>query len=140
MKSPNVIEPVEIELDKTRHLLFNLRALFHAEREINRWRRADVKDFVSIDYLIISAAQKGLMAAGAFPLDLLITLIWAGLTHEDPELTIDQVCDLIGRSPLQRGKIVDATWEAYDRSVRKAGKEPANGEDQDSPLAQSPGS
>lgn len=132
-----LIEPVEIELDIKRGLLFTLRALMRAEREINRNRGAKVEDYVSIDYLIMSAAQKTVIKNGIMPLDLLITLLWASLLHEDPDLKIDQVPELIEKSLLERGKIIDAVWEAYTRAASKS-KQEANGEDKDLPLAPTP--
>jgi hypothetical protein len=137
----DLVESVPIELDKTRHLKFTNRAMMAAEREINKQRGASVAERVAIDYLMIAAARQGLSGAGSFPRDLVTVMIWAGLLREDPSLTVEQVVDLIDRSPLSRGKILDCLWEAYQSAASKtlaSAEEPEGGDPP--PLAQPPGS
>ena len=134
-------EPIEIELDRKRKYKLDIRALMRAEREINRRRGADVGQFVSIDSLIIDGAKRSLNANGSFPLDLFCVLLWAGLTDEEPNLTIDQIPDLLEATALSRSNIITKIWDYYLSITLKPDVKPseANGADQ-RPLALRPGS
>lgn len=75
------IKNIEVELDKTRTLRFDLNAF--AELEEN---------FGTIDQAL-GAMEKGSIKA-------LRAILWAGLIHEDEELTIKQVGKLITLADL----------------------------------------
>jgi hypothetical protein len=133
-------EPIEIELDRKRKFKLNLKALMRAEREINRRRGAEIGQFASIDFLIIQGAKTSLNDNGSFPLDLLMVLLWAGLTDEEPNLAIDDVPDLIEVSPLTRSKILTLIWDYYLTATTKADQAKTNGATDERPLALRPGS
>ncbi len=136
-----LFEPAELELDRKRKFKLNLRALLRAEREINRRRGAEVGKFAPIDALIwdcVNSEEKKIVV----PLDLLSVLIWAGLTDEDPSLSVDQAADLIEASPLSRFELVNVIYDHWTKVTAKAGKTAetsADGADAD-PLAKRPGS
>lgn len=137
------IEPIEIELDRKRKYKLGIRTLLRAEREINRRRGAEIDRFVSIDSLMIQGARKSIEANGSFPLDLFTVILWAGLTEEDPNLTIDQIPDLLESSPLTRSNIITAIWDHYLAATVKPDKPSeaaTNGAAEASPLALRPGS
>lgn len=67
---------VAIELDKTRNLRFGMQALMRIEDKLN-------KPFASINF------EKEMKYSE------LSVIIWAGLVHEEPELTPESVANLI---------------------------------------------
>lgn len=93
---PRLIEPVEIELDKTRHMRLPFWALRRFEKEtgVGAWDHEQVWSYPP-------------------NLDLMIALIWAALLEEEPTLTLDQVEMLPGMEFANmlylRGRL-DALW------------------------------
>lgn len=74
---------VTVNLDRERHLKFNLNALILAE-EITGKKLAELeKD------------------KGAFDLAFLRAMLYAGLKHEDKELTLEEVGDLIDMDNME---------------------------------------
>lgn len=82
---------IPIQLDRLRHLKFDLRALAFAEREIARFW--ETKERVSIFTHF---------AGGVFGASDLAILLWAGLRHEDPALTLDGAFALLAAETLQQ--------------------------------------
>lgn len=139
-----LFEPVELELDRKRKFKLNLRALMRAEREINRRRGAEIGRFSPIDEIVIAGVSNSLVAGGTFPLDLLIVLLWAGLTDDDPSLSIDQTADIVETASISRSALCTQVWEHYLKvtvkgDVSKPADQAADGADKD-PLAPRPGS
>ena len=66
---------VEIKLDKTRNLRYGMAATLKVDRILGRGCMLDDEKMSSIE------AQA--------------TMLWAGLVHEDPELTVDKVAELV---------------------------------------------
>jgi len=66
---------VEIKLDKTRNLKYGMRALDRVEKKLKR-------KISQIDMNNLSMEETA-------------TFIWAGLVHEDKELTVEKVMDLV---------------------------------------------
>jgi len=87
----NAIEPIEIELDRKRHMLLTLGSLRKVENFVNRERPA--ADRVSIFKLIQSEIQG--IEQLSLTADTMLLILWASLLHEDPELTQDQVGDMV---------------------------------------------
>lgn len=83
------IQPIDIVLDRPRHLLLNLKALALAEREL-----ATLLDRKKVS--LIKVFQSGEVGVSD-----LVCLVWAGLLHEDPTLTLDQAMALLGASDLE---------------------------------------
>ncbi len=79
---------IPIDLDKPRHLRLGMRAHFLAEQELRR---------LSGDPTFSLLA---LMNAGTIGFTELMVLLWAGLLHEDPPLTLAQAQDLMDFSDL----------------------------------------
>lgn len=90
------IENIQVELDKTRTLRFDLNAF--AELEDN---------FGTIDEAL-AAMEKGSIKA-------LRAVLWAGLVHEDEELTIKSVGSLITLADLP--KLTDSINKAIMGAV-----------------------
>lgn len=85
-----VQQPIPIQLDKLRHIKLDLRALALAEREIARfWERKERLSIVQI------------FQGGDVGIADLCILLWAGLRHEDPSLTVDQAFTLAGNASMQ---------------------------------------
>lgn len=80
---PRVLDPVTIELDKTRHLRLPFRALRLYEQETGL-RVYDA------DTTWAHPSEPG------FRLDALVTLLWVALLDEDPQLTIEDVWEMPG--------------------------------------------
>lgn len=66
---------ITIELDRERHLKYNLNAIITAEK--------------------VSGRSFGDLNKGKMDFDFMRALIYAGLLHEDETLTVDAVGDLI---------------------------------------------
>ncbi len=85
-----------IELDKTRNLKFGMRAINLVEKKFG-------KPIMSIEG----------MENGMLSMEQYATLLWAGLSHEDKELTPDKVMDLVDEySTLSKASKM--LWEALN--------------------------
>lgn len=94
--------PIPIQLDKLRSIKLDLRALALAEREIARfWDRKDRLSIVQI------------FQGGDVGVADLCILLWAGLHHEDPSLTVEQAFALASGASLQ------VVSEAMGRALRE---------------------
>lgn len=114
----NLIEPIEITLDKPRKLLINHLALFKAETEINRMRFAKPEDYAAIDVLMIDAFNHIYRGKGMLPLDLLLCLISFGLVYDSPKekrFTIEEIAALLDGSDVNRAELSGVVWGAYFR-------------------------
>lgn len=114
----NVIEPVDIVLDKPRKLLLGYLGLYTAEMEINKLRGAKPDEHVSIDFMMINAYNLTLLTTGLLPVDVLLCVLWAGLLHEEPKITKEKVAALMDQSPLTRGDLSAKVWAAYASSSK----------------------
>jgi len=114
---------IAIMLDRERHLKFGLRALRAIEEKTGRSALGDEfwkdKEPSTEDF---------------------ITLIWAGLLHEDKELTIDQVIDLVDEySSIP--ELLAALTKAYKVAMpepekpRKRAKKAGEAAEEAAPLA-----
>lgn len=100
------IESVEIILDRPRVMLINMAALLRAEREINKQRREDGLEPVSI-FELINHALRGVSDL-KISAQFVSVMLWASLLHEDPALTYDHACSLIGEPIPSIGKVFAA--------------------------------
>lgn len=114
-----LIEPIEIVLDRPRKLLINHKALRRAESEVNKMRFAHPNDYASIDSLMVAGFNAIFRISGMLPRDLLVCMLWAGLANEDPKLTIDRIDELMDQTPLDLGTISGIVWGAYFRAAGK---------------------
>lgn len=105
-----VQQPIPIQLDRLRHIKLDLRALALAEREIARfWERKERLSIVQI------------FQGGDVGIADLCILLWAGLRHEDPALTVDQAFALVSGVSMQ------VVSEAMGQALREqlgAGSQP----------------
>lgn len=100
-----LVKSVPIELDRTRHLKFDLNALCSFEETTG-------KPIPSIDFNALSVTH-------------VRALLWAGLIHEDPELSLTQVGAMISLDGL----------DVISRTIVEALSTSMPEQAQDSPLA-----
>lgn len=110
--SPNTspIQPVPVTLDKPRSLRYDAFALMMAERKLG-------KPIARLDYE---------------SLETTLTILWAGLVHEDPRLTVEEVARFV--NPGEFGEISQKITEAMEAAGWNR-----NRQDGDAPLAETPG-
>lgn len=86
-----LIEPVEITLDRPRKMLLTLGALRRADQEFNKARGLTGDARVSI-FDVINTELKNVAADNLkFGPDLIAIMLWASLLNDDPNLTLDDV-------------------------------------------------
>lgn len=111
MTRPRIIEPVPIELDKTRHLTLPLSGLMEFEEitGVNPWDND---------------------AIFAWPpkMKVLTTLLWVGLREEDPDLTLDQARKLKGMEYGQVYYLMHCLDQCWGRNMPDPDPAPENGQ------------
>ena len=129
---PRLVQPIPVDLDTRRHLLLTNEALWGAELELSR--RYGKK--ISIYPLLARA----LVADGEQPglLDVIV-LLYYGLRHEDPNLTLEQVSEAVTLENYSA--LVEAIYTSWGLATRSAAPDAvAEPEGQADPLAEaSPG-
>lgn len=86
---PRVVPDVEIQLDRLRHLRFDMQAVIDAEILYSNLRKG------GRDYSLYEIANGGTSLG-------LSVLLWAGLRHEEPALTLEQVNGLYRPNDINR--------------------------------------
>src|SRR5262245_1390398 len=126
-KETKIIEPIEIDLDRKRYLMFDQAAFLEAERKVNQFRGVDPEKWVPYWNLIARLSGDSLQA-----------FLWAGLLHEDPNLTYEQVGQFIKLGKLRyiMGRIRLAVAVDLTEPNQNNGK----AADSDYPLARNDGS
>lgn len=81
------VKLIPIELDKPRHLLLNMRAICTVERELAKV------------YGEKRLSLPKLFKTGDLSMTELLHLLWMGLQHEEPTLTLDQVMAMASGVP-----------------------------------------
>lgn len=103
---PSDIPLPEVELDRPRRLLFTLEALSLIKRQTGK-----------------SPLSGEAFRAMAEDVDVLGAVLWAGLRHEDPALTLEQVMASV---PVRRlPEVLAAIGLALRGQLQDAGGEPA---------------
>ena len=96
-----------IKLDKTRNFRYGMKALNLIEKKFN-------KNIASIDFENLTIEET-------------MTIIWAGLVHEDKDLTPEALIDIIANNGIKLETIVTAMSEALqDAFGSDEVKEPKN--------------
>jgi hypothetical protein len=96
-----------IKLDKTRNFRYGMKALNLIEKKFN-------KNIASIDFENLTIEET-------------MTIIWAGLVHEDKDLTPEALIDIIDNNGIKLETIVTAMSEALqDAFGSDEVKEPKN--------------
>ncbi|MBV1758138.1 MAG: hypothetical protein KMY55_09895 [Dethiosulfatibacter sp.] len=85
-----------IELDKTRNLRYGFKALSLIEKRLG-------KNLAKIDFDNITIEQ-------------LMTIVWAGLVHEDNTLTVDKLIDIVDDKNIKFDTITTAMTEAISEA------------------------
>lgn len=115
-----VQHPIPIQLDKLRSIKLDLRALAFAEREIARfWDRKERLSIVQI------------FQGGDVGVADLCILLWAGLRHEDPALTVDQAFALASNASMQ--VVSEAMGQALREQLGTGGSGSSEGAQPDPP-------
>jgi hypothetical protein len=99
-----------IKLDKIRNLKFDMRAINRIEKKYGR------------PLMKIEGMQDGMLT-----MDETATIVWAGLAHEDKELTPDKVMDLIDEHSNLRD-VSKEMWTALNEVFKNDEKEEAEEE------------
>lgn len=86
----NIFTP--ITLDKARNFRYGMKALSLIEKKFK-------KNMSSIDFENLTIEET-------------ITIVWAGLVHEDKDLTVDKLIDIIDETGIKFDEIVKAMSEA----------------------------
>ena len=120
----HAFEPVEVVLDKKRHLRFTMGALRRSQKRIQEIRG----ETISIFQLLSPQNQEKLGP------DEIVVLFHQGLRHEDAELTEEQVEDMIDVRQLDA--LAEKLAEALggEKDAKEKGGGAATG-----PLSSSPG-
>ena len=95
-----------IELDKTRNMRLNMRALSMVEKKLG-----------------ITVANLNM---DKMSMEAVATIIWAGLMHEDNTLTVEKVMDLIdefSNVKTAMNKMMEAFSEAFPEDKEEPKKE-----------------
>ena len=79
---PRLVPDIDIELDKVRHVRFDMQACWEAEK-IYTSQQADGKQYALAEML-----TGGTVGA-------ICCMLWASLRHEDPELTLAETMSLL---------------------------------------------
>jgi hypothetical protein len=113
---PRAVPLIPVVLDHERHLLLDVWALYTAEQELRKSQ--------GIGFNLLSMFQ-----GGGLGMTELLTLVWAGLRHEDPSLTLEATGHLI--HPGNMGTVQEALGQAlreqttsHEPSAEGAGDDP----------------
>jgi hypothetical protein len=125
MALDELVPPVPIDLDRRRHLRLGKRAVFRAEKALCEFwgKRQNILTM--------------LFDPAGLTLNDIAILLWQGLLHEDPTLTLEQAQDMVTMANVST--IVTALYQSWNDATQDAGEstEGLNGTD---PLAMpSPG-
>lgn len=119
----HVIDPIPVTLDKPRSILLTLPALKTIEDTLAKLRGEKRVNLFQV------------FSAGDFGAQELLVILWAGLRHEDPKLTLEQVLAAIARVNMQ--DIAELVRTAIEQHIKgptpaaEAAPEPSG----DAPLA-----
>ena len=113
--TPRVIEPVLIELDEPRKLLFNFAGMAWAEQELARfWGLKRIS--------LLKVMREGEIGIGE-----LACILCGGLKHEQPQLTTADVLKMLEQSNLADAyrQLDEALTKQWGVTKKPAGKEGA---------------
>jgi len=105
MSEVELIEPIEIELDKKRQLKITLAGMIQAERKLKQLRGDPM---LSLWLLPMEELN-----AGGFSVETTMALLWAGLVHQDKDLTFDEMLELPSDPKEIVAKVRDAFMRFY---------------------------
>lgn len=97
--------PTPIELDEPRSLLFDNSAVFNIERELARQWAGTGQQATLLTVV-------GSMDSGKLSMIDLYVLLWGGLLHESPGLTLDDVSGMIPMSEALTDRTLDPLKDA----------------------------
>lgn len=89
---PSVVPLIPVHLDRERTLRFDRRAVFTAERELTRLWGTPTTFYGSMVELMDAIATG---QVGKLSVNTIAVLVWQGLLHESPTLTLDETQDLL---------------------------------------------
>lgn len=93
-----------IKLDKERNFRYGMKALSLVEKKLK-------KNIGQIDFNNLSIEET-------------MTIVWAGLYHEDKELTVDSLMDIIDEHDIKIGAVVEAMGLAINDAFGEGGENP----------------
>jgi hypothetical protein len=126
-ETPKALDPVDVMLDKKRRLRFTMGSLRRAQRRLEEIRGEKISIFE-----LLSEKNKDKLSP-----DEIVVLFHQGLRADDPNLTEEQVEELIDVRELDA--LAEKLAQALGGQARPDGKE-KEGRADASPLPPSPGS
>jgi len=84
------VKLIPIQLDKPRHILLDMRAIYQVERAL------------ATLYGEKRVSLPKLFKQGDLSMTELLHLLWGGLLHEEPALTVDRVAQLLATVPTRQ--------------------------------------
>jgi len=111
-----VVQTTPFMLEKERHLLYNWNAFMKAELELTKLKGKPTTALEVFRSMAIFADGDTVDFTKVSLTDLLI-LIWSGLLHEDPKLTLEKVGDNLLFADLSR--VIMSVSEAIAASLPK---------------------
>jgi hypothetical protein len=81
------VEPIEVSLDKPRHLLLTMGGLKAAERELNKSRKLEPRQAI----FRIMMDELSRIQDGDCAMDFCEAILWASMLHEEPDLSLESV-------------------------------------------------
>lgn len=95
-----------IQLDKSRNFRYGMKALSLIEKKFK-------KNLSAIDF-------------GNLTIDETMTIVWAGLVHEDRDLTVERLIDIIDENDIKFMSIIEAMNEAITGAFGTNGESTEN--------------
>lgn len=95
-----------VKLDKVRNFRYNMRALTLIEKAFK-------KNIASVNFENLTIEET-------------MTIVWAGLVHEDKDLTVEGLIDLIDDNGIKLAEIVGAMTDAISEAFGEGGEENPN--------------
>jgi hypothetical protein len=112
-----VVQTIPFMLEKERHLLYNWNAFMKAELELTKFKGKPTTALEVFRDMAIFTDGETVDFTKVSLTDLLI-LVWSGLIHEDPKLTLDKVGDNLLFADLSR--VIMSVSEAIAASIPKS--------------------
>lgn len=109
------VQPIEIDLDKPRHLLLTVGGLKAAERELNKSRSLQPRKAI----FRIMMEELPQVEVGDVGMDFCEAILWASMLHEDRSLSLDDVGFLL---PLPPNEVIQLTLRVITETYMKLDK------------------
>lgn len=115
--TPSIVPLVSIDLDRRRSIRLDMAAILRSERELCAlWGKK--QNILTI-----------LFDSDSLTINDIVVILWQGLLHEDPALTLEQVQNMVNMTNL--AQVTESIFDAWSRATApvegSAPQESANG-------------